>query len=81
VRTTLTLDDDVAVLVQEEVRRSGDSFKGTVNNLLRKGLTASRDPQPSKPFAVEPLFMGVNPGQNYDNIEALIEELEGPYHR
>jgi hypothetical protein len=30
---------------------------------------------------VEPLFSGVRAGQNYDNIEALLEELEGPGHR
>jgi hypothetical protein len=30
---------------------------------------------------VKPLFMGLRPGQNYDNIEALLEELEGPGHR
>jgi hypothetical protein len=81
VRTTLTLDDDVAILVQEEVRRSGGSFKGTVNNLLRRGLMAEEKRSEQAPFVVEPLFMGVNPGQNYDNIAALLEELEGPYHR
>jgi len=32
-------------------------------------------------FEVTPLFMGVRPGQDYDNIEALLEELEGPGHR
>lgn len=77
-RTTLTIDDDVARLVQEEVKRSGDSFKGTVNNLLRRGLTASRDPQPRKPFVVTPFPLGIG---NCDKISELIEELEGPYHR
>ena len=80
-RTTLTIDDDIAVLVEQEQRRSGDSFKGTVNRLLRQGLTATRQPATSKPFEVTPLFMGLRPGQNYDNIEALLEELEGPNHR
>jgi P pilus assembly chaperone PapD len=81
VRTTLTIDDDIAVLVQQEVRRSGDSFKGTVNRLLRRGLTAEDKNAERAPFVVTPLFMGLRPGQNYDNIEALLEELEGPYHR
>jgi hypothetical protein len=81
VRTTLTIDDDIAVLVEKEVRRSGDSFKGTINRLLRRGLTAEYRNAERKPFVVTPLFMGVRPGQNYDNIEALLEELEGPGHR
>ena len=80
-RTTLTLDDDVASLVQEEVRRSGGSFKGTVNTLLRRGLTASRDPQPTKPFVVTPHAMGLKPGLSYDCIAELLEEAEGPYRR
>ncbi len=80
-RTTLTIDDDVAHLVEQEVRRSGDSFKGTINRLLRRGLTAEDRMAERAPFVVTPLFMGVRPGQNYDNIEELLDELEGPGHR
>jgi hypothetical protein len=81
VRTTLTIDDDIAVLVEQEQRRSGDSFKGTVNSLLRRGLTAKEKSAERAPFEVKPLYMGLRPGQNYDNIEALLEELDGPGHR
>jgi predicted nucleic acid-binding protein len=41
VRTTLTLDDDVAVRLEREVRKRGDSFKAVVNDLLRAGLEAA----------------------------------------
>jgi hypothetical protein len=78
VRTTLTIDDDVAGLVEQEMRQSGDSFKGTVNRLLRQGLLASREPAASTPFVVTPFPLGVG---NCDKISELIEELEGPYHR
>jgi hypothetical protein len=81
VRTTLTIDDDIAALVEQEQRRTGDSFKGTVNRLLRRGLTVEEKDAGRAPFVVTPLYMGLHPGQNYDNIEALLEELEGPYHR
>ena len=80
-RTTLTLDDDVARLVQEEVRRSGGSFKGTVNTLLRRGLTSSRNPQPRKRFVVTPIAMNLGLGTRYEKVEDLIEALEGPMHR
>lgn len=80
-RTTLTIDDDIAALLEHEVRRSGDTLKGTVNRLLRLGLTCGEGRVERKPFVVTPLFSGVRPGQNYDNIEALLEELEGPGHR
>jgi hypothetical protein len=83
VRTTLTLDDDVARLVDEEVRRSGESFKGAVNRLLRLGLTASAKPRAEKPFVVEPFPLGVGEMLDRHNgkISSLLEELEGPYHR
>jgi hypothetical protein len=81
VRTTLTLDDDVASLVREEVRRSGESFKGAVNRMLRLGVIAAREPQPKRPFVVTPKAMGLRPGLSYDCTAELLEEAEGPYHR
>ena len=77
-RTTLSIDDDIASLVEQEMRQSGDSFKGTVNRLLRQGLLASREPAVATPFVVTPFPLGVG---NCDKISELIEELEGPYHR
>jgi hypothetical protein len=81
VRTTLTLDDDVARLVQDEAKRSGDSFKGTVNHLLRVGLTASRKPEKKKRFVVTPLALNTGLGTRYQNVNELLEALEGPAHR
>ena len=80
-RTTLSLDDDIAKLVEDEVRRSGDTFKGTVNRLLRQGLIASKNPEPRKRFVVTPRKMGLPPGLSYDSIPELLEKIEGPYHR
>ena len=79
--TTLSIDDDIASLVQQEVRQSGDSFKATVNRLLRQGLMASREKADVKPFVVTPIPMGLPPGLSYDCIPELLEEIEGPYHR
>ena len=82
-RTTLTLDDDVAKLVELEMLRSGDSYKGTVNRLLRVGLTASAKPEVEKPFVVKPFPLGIGEMLDRHNgkVSALLEELEGPYHR
>jgi hypothetical protein len=78
VRTTLTIDDDIAVLVEQEQRRTGDSFKGTVNRLLRHGLMNAEKKATTKPFVVTPFPLGIG---NCDKISELLEELEGPYHR
>jgi hypothetical protein len=77
----LTIDDDIARLVEQEQRRSGESFKSTVNTLLRRGLTASRNPQPKKRFVVTPRKMGLPPGLSYDSIPNLLEAIEGPYYK
>lgn len=80
-RTTLSIDDDIAVLLDQEVRRSGKPFKVVVNGLLSLGLAHSRQPQAARPFKVTPRAMGLGAGQSYDNVSALLEELEGPQHR
>jgi len=80
VRTTLSLDDDVASLLNRELRRSGSSFKQIVNHFLRLGLMASKQPA-QKPFVVEPRKLGLPAGASYDNVEELLEALEGPAHK
>jgi hypothetical protein len=79
VRTTLSLDDDVARLLEKESRRTGASFKEVVNRALRLGLLATTRPA-RKPFAVKPRKIGLPHGLTYDNVEELIERLEGPKH-
>jgi hypothetical protein len=80
VRTTLSLDDDVANLLNKEVRRSGISLKKAVNDLLRVGLMASSQ-QTHKPFVVTPRALGLPPGLSYNNVEELLEALEGSGHK
>jgi len=81
VRTTLSIDDDIAVLLEQEVRRSGKPFKAVVNHLLSLGLVQARQPQPARRFQVKPRPLGLPPSGNYDDIAAVLEELEVPEHR
>jgi hypothetical protein len=80
-RTTLSIDDDIAVLLEQEVRSSGKSFKVVVNHLLNLGLAQARRPQPARRFEVKPRPLGLPKSGKYDNIAAVLEELEGPEHR
>jgi Ribbon-helix-helix protein, copG family len=80
VRTTLTLDEDVARRLEQEARRSGRSFKEVVNHFLRLGLSAARK-SARKPFVVTPINLGLPEGYDFDNVERVIELLEGPLHR
>jgi hypothetical protein len=81
-RTTLTLDDDVAARLQAESRRTGRPFKTVVNEYLRAGLAQRRVAKAAVRFRVEPVSMGAPlPGRSYDNIGALLEEVEGAERR
>lgn len=79
-RTTLTLDEDVAAKVKAEVRRSGRSFKETVNELLRRALTF---PRPGKSrFVIRPRNMGGPlPGINLDCASRLLAQLDDEDYR
>ena len=82
-RTTLTIDDDIAKLVEQEVKRSGDSFKGTVNRLLLQGLMAPKDKAKAKPFVVTPIALGVGEMLDRHNgkVDELLDAIEGPFRR
>jgi plasmid stability protein len=78
VRTTLTLDDDVAAKLRARARRTGQSFRAVVNDVLRQGLNAKRASVPERPFTVKARDLGLRPGFSYDNIAELLEQIEGP---
>jgi plasmid stability protein len=80
-RTTLTLDTDVAAKLKDAAARSGRSFKETVNEALRRGLTASRLPQGLGSFHVEARDMGLRPGHSLDNIAELLDQIDSPSRR
>jgi hypothetical protein len=81
-RTTLTLDEDVAAKLKAEMRRSGKSFKDTVNDFLRLALNTKAQTPGRKRFRVKARDLGqLRPGLNLDNIGDLLEQLEGPVSR
>jgi hypothetical protein len=43
-RTTITLDDDVAALIESERARTGESFRSAVNRLLRRSARGGPSP-------------------------------------
>ena len=79
-RTTITLDDDVAAKLKAEMRKSGKSFKETVNQTLRNGLLRP-EARRSKPFKIRAKKLGLKPGYSYDKPWEIIEEIEGPGYK
>jgi plasmid stability protein len=81
-RTTLTLDDDVAAKLKTESRRAGRSFRETVNETLRRGLASRRVATRRPSFKIAARDLGdLKPGLSLDNVAELIERVEGPLYR
>jgi hypothetical protein len=81
VRTTITLDADVAAKLKAEMRKKGASFKDVVNEAIRTGLLLKEKGVQQKPFKVNAKPLGMRPGLNYDSTSELLEQIEGPWHR
>ncbi len=75
-RTTLTLERDVAERVRAEVRRTGKGMKSVVNEALRLGLGLIGKPPRGPRFEVRPHSFGFRPGVDLDRLNQLADELE-----
>ena len=75
-RTTLTLDDDVAGFLREQSRLHDKPFKQVVNEVLRRGMApGSREPEPAR-FRVVPNRSGLVPGIDPQRLNQLNDQLE-----
>jgi hypothetical protein len=73
-RTTLTLDEDIAAKLQAETRRSGRSFRDVVNDTLRRGMLVRQTKAPSNQTL--PTFeLGLRPGIDLDNAQRVLDDL------
>jgi hypothetical protein len=82
VRTTLTLDDDVAAQLEKLMARRGVSFKQLVNDALRAGLSSmGRPPAARKLYRTKPWTLGGSLVGSLDNIEEILSRAEGERHR
>jgi hypothetical protein len=77
-RTTLTLDDDVASKLKEAARVTGKPFKEVVNESIRLGLQAKTQ-KPKRTFKVRNI--GARIGMNFTNVERMLQQIEGPDYR
>ncbi len=81
-RTTLTLDDDLAERLKAEMHRTRRPFRDVVNETLRIGLASQRSARPREPFRVVTRDLGESrPGLSLDNVADLIDQVEGPRHK
>jgi hypothetical protein len=80
-RTTLTLDDDVAILLKRLSQERQVSLRTLVNAALREGLRQLEVPAPPSAFHTEPVSLGRCLVGNLDDIAEVLAIAEGDAFR
>lgn len=83
-RTTLTLDDDVAARLERLRGREGRPFKQLVNDVMRAGLAyldrEAEQARPRGPFT-RPVALGTPRLPDLDDVSEALAIVEGEDHR
>jgi hypothetical protein len=79
-RTTLTIDEDLAAQIEALRRREGQSLKNIVNSLLREGLRSRQRPE-AKTYRSPTRALRMRPGYDPTKLNQLVDELEADRHR
>ena len=76
-RTTVTLEQDLADKLKEYAHRKRTSFKVVLNTVLRRRLVAlATAPSPRRRFAVEPHSSRLQPGVDPGRLNQRVDRLE-----
>ncbi len=77
-RTTLTIDDDVAATLQRLRGKRDASLKDLINEALRRGLRDMSTPSKQrKPHRTPSAHLGTPRIPNIDNIAEVLAVIEG----
>ena len=75
-RTTVTIDDDLAAALKRSAQRSGKSFKAIVNEAIRRGLsTGEKPPSRRDRFRVLSAKRGFLPRVDPLKLNQLVDDL------
>ncbi len=79
-RTTLTIDDDIAAAIEER-RREGEPLRLVINSLLREGLRTGRQASRPRKYRTKPHKLRMRAGFDPVRLNQLVDELEMDAHR
>ena len=81
-RTTITLEDDVAASLKRLEKRRGVKFKALVNQVLREGLKCMiAPPKKRSAFRTHSVDLGQCRAANVDNVAEVLAIAEGESFR
>jgi hypothetical protein len=75
-RTTLTLDPDVARLIEDAAAEQRKPVKQVVNEALRRGLLRREPGRPARRYQVRAHRTALLPGIDSESFNQLADELE-----
>ena len=75
-KTTLTIDDDLARELREKAHQTGAPFKEVVNKAIRAGLEQIDKPKQTKPYKCKAYSLGYPPSADLDHALNLADRLE-----
>ena len=81
-RTTLTIDDDVAAQIEQLQAKRSESLKALINQLLRRGLKDfAVPPRPREPYHTRAVALGRCLVGSVDDIAEALAVAEGEGYR
>jgi hypothetical protein len=81
-RTTLTLDDDVAALLRRVLARRKEGLKSVINEALRQGLRRmTAPPERPTPYQTPSVDTGRPLLPDVDDVAEVLAVAEGDWHR
>ena len=76
-RTTLTLEDDITVLLERRRVEQKVSFKEAVNQALRRGLALDPHERPGMGYSTPVVSLGKAHLPNLDRVAEVLALVEG----
>lgn len=73
-RTTVTIDSDLAAKLRRIARERGITFRAALNSMLRAGLGAEAGT--ARPYRIPARRLGLRPGIDLDRALRLASSLE-----
>lgn len=75
-RTTLTLDDDVADFIDEKSRAQNKSFNQVVNETIRLGMGQTAESVDTHEFRVKPNSSGFVEGVDTVRLNQVLDDID-----
>lgn len=80
-RTTLTLEPDVAEKAKHAMQATGLTFKDLVNEALRCGIDQVSATKPAQPYHTQARRLGLRQDLSYDSSADLLAQIEMESYR